>query len=63
VHKIIKNAFYKVHMNTLLEQSEYLFNNTTLNFKRFLFNEIECIDSLVLKITVKYFLVNNYADV
>ena len=50
-------------MNTLLEQSEYLFNNTTLNFKRFLFNEIECIDSLVLKITVKYFLVNNYADV
>ena len=27
-------------MNTLLEQSEYLLENTTLDFKRFLFNEI-----------------------
>jgi predicted AAA+ superfamily ATPase len=52
VHKIINNAFQNVqisikfaqmnvHMNTLLEQSEYLLSNTTLDFKRFLFNEIK----------------------
>lgn len=31
----------KVQMNTLLEQSEYLLSNTSLAFKRFLFNEIK----------------------
>lgn len=52
MHKIINNAFQNVqisikfaqmnvHMNTLLEQSEYLLSNTTLDFKRFLFNEIK----------------------
>ena len=28
-------------MNTLLEQSEYLLSNTSLAFKRFLFDEIK----------------------
>jgi predicted AAA+ superfamily ATPase len=58
VHKIINNAFQNVqisikfaqmnvHMNTLLEQSEYLLSNTTLDFKRFLFNEIKWNNRLI----------------
>lgn len=58
MHKIIKNAFHdvqisikfaqkNVHMNTLLEQSEYLLSNTTLDFKRFLFNEIKWNNHLI----------------
>lgn len=34
-------------MNVLLEQSEYLLSNTTLDFKRFLFNEIKWNNRLV----------------
>lgn len=34
-------------MNVLLEQSEYLLSNTTINFKRFLFNEIKWNNRLV----------------
>ena len=34
-------------MNTLLEQSEYLLSNTTLDFKRFLFNEIKWNNRLI----------------
>ena len=58
MHKIIENAFFNVqisirfaqknvHMNTLLEQSEYLLSNTTLDFKRFLFNEIKWNNRLI----------------
>lgn len=58
MHKIINNAFQNVqisikfaqmnvHMNTLLEQSEYLLSNTTLDFKRFLFNEIKWHNRLI----------------
>jgi predicted AAA+ superfamily ATPase len=58
VHKLINNAFYNVqisikfaqknvHMNTLLEQSEYLLSNTKLDFKRFLFNEIKWNNRLI----------------
>ena len=58
MHKIINNAFQNVqisirfaqmnvHMNTLLEQSEYLLSNTTLDFKRFLFNEIKWNNRLI----------------
>jgi predicted AAA+ superfamily ATPase len=36
-----------VQMNVLLEQSEYLLSNTTINFKRFLFNEIKWNNRLV----------------
>ena len=34
-------------MNTLLEQSEYLLSNTSLNFKRFLFDEIKWQNRLI----------------
>jgi len=37
----IKFAQKNVHMNTLLEQSEYLLSNTSLDFKRFLFDKIK----------------------
>jgi len=43
----IKFAQINVHMNTLLEQSEYLLSNTTLDFKRFLFNEIKWNNRLI----------------
>ena len=43
----IKFAQNNVHMNTLLEQSEYLLSNTTLDFKRFLFNEIKWNNRLI----------------
>ena len=41
VQKYIIFAQKNVHMNTLLEQSEYLLSNTTLDFKRFLFDKIK----------------------
>lgn len=34
-------------MNTLLEQSEYLLENTSLEYKRFLFNEISWKNRLI----------------
>ena len=43
----IKFAQKNVRMNTLLEQSEYLLSNTTLDFKRFLFNEIKWNNRLI----------------
>ena len=43
----IKFVQKKVHMNTLLEQSEYLLSNTKLDFKRFLFNEIKWNNRLI----------------
>ena len=34
-------------MNTLIEQSEYLLRNTSLDFKRFLFDEIKWKNRLI----------------
>lgn len=43
----IKFAQLNVHMNTLLEQSEYLLSNTSLDFKRSLFDEIKWNNRLI----------------
>ena len=47
MQKIIIFAQKNVHMNTLLEQSEYLLSNTTLDFKRFLFDKIKWNNRLI----------------